>query len=101
MIRRSSTPTLFPYATLFRSEHGVAAVLGRDVVDELLDEHGLPEAGAPEEAGLPALRVGREEVDDLEAGLEDLGLGHQLLEPGRSEERRVGKEWRYRWSPVQ
>ena len=38
-------------------EHGDAAVLLRDVVDELLDEDGLPDARAAEEADLAALHV--------------------------------------------
>jgi hypothetical protein len=40
-------------------EHGVAAVLGGDVVDQLLDQHGLAHAGAAEQADLAALRRGR------------------------------------------
>ena len=46
----------------------------RDVVDELLNEHRLADAGAPEEPDLAALSVGRKEVDDLDASLEDLHL---------------------------
>src|SRR3712207_3194467 len=64
------------------AERRQAAVLLGEVVDELLDEHRLADAGAAEEPDLAALGVGREEVDDL-----------------RSEERRVGKECRSRWSP--
>ena len=48
-------------------EHGHAAVLLRDVVDQLLDEDGLADAGAAEEADLAALHVRRDEVDDLDA----------------------------------
>ena len=56
-----------------------AAVLGGDVVDQLLDQHGLADAGAAEQADLAALGVGREQVDDLDAGLEDLlGRGQVL-----------------------
>ena len=53
-------------------EHREAAVLGGDVADQLLDEHGLADAGAAEQADLAALLVRREQVDDLDAGLEDL-----------------------------
>jgi hypothetical protein len=53
-----------------------------DVVDELHDEHGLADAGAAEEADLAALAVRGEEVDDLDAGLEDLDLGRLLDELG-------------------
>ena len=51
-----------------------------DVVDQLLDEHGLADAGAAEEAGLAALGVRLEQVDDLDAGLEHLDLGGLLVE---------------------
>ena len=57
------------------AKHGHAAVRLGDVVDELQDEHGLADAGAAEEADLAALAVGGEQVDDLDAGLEDLDLG--------------------------
>src|SRR4029078_43906 len=59
-------------ALAYAGEHGVAAVLQRNVVDELLDAHGLADARAPEEAGLAALHVGLEQVDDLDARLEHL-----------------------------
>jgi hypothetical protein len=55
----------------------------RDVVDELHDEHGLADAGAAEEADLAALSVGGEQVDHLDARLEDLDLGRLLLKLGR------------------
>ena len=54
-----------------------------DVVDELQDEHGLADAGAAEEADLAALAVGGEEVDHLDAGLEDLDLGRLVDEARR------------------
>ncbi len=54
-----------------------------DVPDQLLDEHGLADSGAAEEADLAALHVRREEVDDLDAGLEDLDGRLQLLEVRR------------------
>ena len=63
-------------------EHRQAAVLLGDVVDQLLDEHRLAHAGAAEEADLAALHVRGEEVDDLDAGLEDL-LGRAELVEGR------------------
>ncbi len=65
-------------------EHREAAVLGGDVADQLLDEDRLADAGAAEEADLAALGVGREQVHDLDAGLEDLGLGLLVLELGRT-----------------
>src|SRR5918999_800726 len=54
------------------AERGQALVLLRDVPDELLDEHGLADAGAAEQADLAALGVWGEQVYDLDAGLEDL-----------------------------
>ncbi len=52
-------------------EDGIAAVLGRDVVDELHDEDRLADAGAAEKARLAAAGVRSDEVDDLDARLED------------------------------
>ena len=51
-----------------------AAVLLGDVVDQLLDQHRLADAGAAEEADLAAADVRRDQVDDLDARLEDLDL---------------------------
>ena len=63
-------------------EHREAAVLGGDVADELLNDDGLAHAGAAEQADLAALDVGREQVDDLDAGLEELVGGVERLEVG-------------------
>ncbi len=71
------------------AEHGVAAVLDGDVVDQLHDDDGLADAGAAEQADLAALRVGGEEVDDLDPRLEDLDLGGLLVEGGRGAVDRV------------
>src|SRR4029079_13192481 len=60
--------------------HGHAAVLLSHVVDELLDENGLADAGAAEETDLPALDIGRDEIDHLDAGLEGLDLRGQVAE---------------------
>ena len=60
-----------------------AAVLLRDVVDQLLDQHRLPDAGAAEQADLAAAHERRDQVDDLDAGLEDLDLRRQVGELGR------------------
>ncbi len=56
-------------------EHRVAAMRLGDVVDQLHDDHGLADAGAAEQANLAALGVRREQIDDLDAGDQDLGLG--------------------------
>ncbi len=55
-------------------EHRGAAMALGDVVDQLLDQHGLADAGAAEQADLAALGVGGEEVDDLDAGDQDGGF---------------------------
>ena len=51
-----------------------------DVADELHDEHGLAHARAAEQTDLAALGIGREQVDDLDAGLEQLGRGGNVRE---------------------
>ena len=62
-------------------EHRIAAVGLGDVVDQLLDEHGLADARAAEQADLAALGVGREQIDDLDAGDENLRF-RRLLDVG-------------------
>src|SRR4029078_3761994 len=64
-------------------EAGVAAVKTRQAGDELLDDDRLAHPGAAEEAGLAAADERAEEVDDLDPGLEQLGLRGQLVELGR------------------
>ena len=68
-------------------EHRGAAMALGDIVDQLLDEHGLAHAGAAEQADLAALRIRREQVDDLDAGDQDRGLGRLV-----GEERRLGMD---------
>jgi peptide chain release factor 1 len=60
-------------------EHGVAAVLFGDVVDELEQRDGLAYAGAAEQSDLAAFRDRHDEVDDLDAGLEQLDRARLLL----------------------
>ena len=64
-------------------EDGDAAVLPRDVVNQLLDEHGLADARAAEQPDLAAANEGRDQVDDLDSRLEDLDLRGKLAEAGR------------------
>ena len=68
----------FTGALAHASEHGIAAMGLGDVVDQFLDEHRLAHAGAAEQADLAALGVGREQVDDLDAGDENLGFRRLL-----------------------
>jgi hypothetical protein len=61
-------------------EHRNSTVVLRDALDHLLDEHGLADACTAEESDLSAEHVRREKVDDLDAGLEQLGLRLELVE---------------------
>ena len=63
-------------------EHRHAAMRLRDVVDQLHDQHGLADAGTAEQADLAALEVGGQQVDDLDAGDQHLGLGRLVDEVG-------------------
>src|SRR2546425_1198721 len=76
MIRRPPRSTLFPYTTLFRSKPTVPV-------------------GALAEPGVASVTVAVQLVA-LPTGTE---AGMQLTPVVRSEERRVGKECRSRWSP--
>ncbi len=64
-------------------EHRIAAVRFGDIVDEFHDEHGLADAGAAEEADFAALGIRREEIDDLDAGLENLRFRRLIGVGGR------------------
>jgi hypothetical protein len=55
----------------------------RDAVDHLLDEDRLADTCTTEQADLAALDVRGEQVDDLDARPEDLGLGLELVEGRR------------------
>ena len=59
-------------------EHRIAAVRPGHVVDQLHDQHGLADAGAAEQADLAALGVGRQQIDDLDAGDQDFGFGRLI-----------------------
>ena len=61
-------------------EHRHTTVVAGDTGDHLLDEHRLADTGTTEEADLATLHVGGQQVDDLDAGLEHLGLGLELVE---------------------
>ena len=69
----------FAGALAHSGEDRCAAVRLREVVDELHDDDGLAHTRAAEQTRLAALDVGLQEVDDLDAGLEDLRLGLELL----------------------
>src|SRR2546429_8017777 len=97
MIRRPPRSTLFPYTTLFRSPLLAPLLAGHDM-------------GLVSEAGMPAVA---DPGSSIVRAAHDLGIRVMpLIGPvslllalaasglnGRSEERRVGKECRSRWSP--
>src|SRR2546429_9447358 len=86
MIRRPPRSTLFPYTTLFRSTHAIVP--------------GLPGI-EHEQRQMLRLEAGIDDILSLDASQEEAG-DHQQNKGNRhlrSEERRVGKECRSRWSP--
>src|SRR2546430_17616349 len=98
MIRRPPRSTLFPYTTLFRSQGE------RERLDELADDldrrhdrsHGHRADPVP-----PGMHgIGAVAMAAIMTPIEIIG---KLVKPFaltlRSEERRVGKEGRSRWSP--
>ena len=72
----------FARALTDAAEHRFAAVSLRDVVDQLHDDDRLADAGAAEQTDLTALHERRDQVDDLDARLEDLGLRLEVDEVG-------------------
>src|SRR3546814_11583349 len=98
MIRRpprsTRTDTLFPYTTLFRSDHGHRDAL-RQLPHRAVDDAAFTDDAVP--------GFGETELGIL-CGDDDVGAHRQLNATAhRSEERRVGKECvstcRSRWSP--
>src|SRR2546425_9870610 len=100
MIRRPPRSTLFPYTTLFRSDTQTGDTLTSDNAPLLIPKPPLPR---------PLLSFALEPKSKADVEKVSLGL-HKLVEEDpslefvrnietRSEERRVGKECRSRWSP--
>jgi len=81
-------------------EAGVARVEAGEAGDQLLDDDRLADARAAEEAGLAAAHQRAEEVDDLDPGLEELGLRRQLVELRRRAVDRAALHRRDRTEPV-
>src|SRR5256885_13913818 len=96
MIRRPPRSTLFPYTTLFRSVfellHPKLAQGAIIVADNMLQ----PESAR---ADARAYRQRVRAAADMSSVLLAVGNGLELSRYQRSEERRVGKECRSRWSP--
>src|SRR5260370_39367736 len=103
MIRRPPRSTLFPYTTLFRS-HDIPLVATADLIAYRMRTESMIRLAAstrlPTEYGEFRLHAFENQIDKqthvaLVRG--EVGNGQDVLV--RSEERRVGKECRSRWSP--
>src|SRR2546427_13013983 len=108
MIRRPPRSTLFPYTTLFRSRISRAvAQLEKDLGTRLLHRNTRSVSLTPDGCALvdrcAPLIAGLEEARQLVSDRRCAPSGVlRMTAPsmlGRSEERRVGKECRSRWSP--
>ena len=62
---------------------GKSVVFFRDVVDQLHDKDRLPYAGSSEQTDLASFGIRFEQVDHLDAGVQDFAAGGQVLELGR------------------
>src|SRR2546425_11632191 len=94
MIRRPPRSTLFPYTTLFRSVDAAPFEPQRDPLGEEDPHAGAAVHGVVGEA----IRGPRPEVEQRVA-TEQVEHQAAAVHGVRSEERRVGKECRSRWSP--
>jgi peptide chain release factor 1 len=65
------------------AEHRVTRVLLRDVGDQFEDDDRLADARASEQADLAALRIGGNQIDDLDAGFEGFDRQRLVDERGR------------------
>src|SRR3712207_9314104 len=95
MIRRPPRSTLFPYTTLFRSpELLIYALVNRSYILDLVPGNSFVEHLLNEGFDVYMLDWGIPGRED-----KDLSFENYILDYMRSEERRVGKECRSRWSP--
>src|SRR3712207_9545631 len=103
MIRRPPRSTLFPYTTLFRSfdklgipqaEREILAGVGAQYESEVV-YHSLKEEWENQGVVFLDMDGGLREHEDLVREY----FGTVIPPDDRSEERRVGKECRSRWSP--
>src|SRR2546430_15895513 len=108
MIRRPATSPLLPYATLFRSEAAAVASRVRQrfapVCEAVLDAGFQIARNVAHELGPELMRdIARDLKASIEYGLahrrEALAHARGYSRGLRSEERRVGQEWRCRRSP--
>ena len=61
-------------------EHGITAVLCRDITDQLLDQYGLTYTRTAEKSDLTTLLVRAQQVNDLDTRLQKFRLRSLLLE---------------------
>src|SRR5256885_17078970 len=111
MIRRPPRSTLFPYTTLFRSlarhvQHGNVEDVEVLLAVQVQQQVQRPFEGFEEDLqrigrDVQVLRQGEQRlaVQARQSHLVDHDRGAVARRGGRSEERRVGKEGRSRWSP--
>src|SRR5256885_15521476 len=97
MIRRPPRSTLFPYTTLFRSHAPLRRHDPDYTVSNFLTTTYSRDGVA--EAVMSATRMVHYPDDDSTELLAPRMVQTRPAEPRRSEERRVGKECRSRWSP--
>src|SRR5208282_5479014 len=79
----------FAGALAHSGEDGNAAVLHRHVVNQLLNQHGLADARAPEQPDLAAFEIRLDQVHDLDAGLEHLEIRGLILQRWRRAVNRI------------
>src|SRR2546422_11232419 len=100
MIRRPPRSTLFPYTTLFRSQPARGTTprhIPRDILAREMEKTHLRDpAHARHEVGVLTVQPMKAVK---QPGAHPVQMPAHILVGERSEERRVGKECRSRWSP--
>src|SRR2546429_9112044 len=97
MIRRPPRSTLFPYTTLFRSMTSPNQPVSPNMVQASLTIHDNPPTGVTVLSF--DIDVTGAELQPSETGTQPVSMLSEPEDIERSEERRVGKECRSRWSP--
>ena len=90
------TKKLFEKTWNFKNRDNIINKLQDTEYDVLIIGGGITGAGIAREAVMRGLKVGLVEMQDFASGTSSRS---SKLAHGRSEERRVGKECRSRWSP--
>src|SRR5256885_15231623 len=104
MIRRPPRSTLFPYTTLFRSAARAADHGDAQLILPLLPTQPALQSAPERPSGLRIIQRSPQEQPEclfISGRMADVCAALERMEAhgGRSEERRVGKECRSRWSP--